>query len=292
MAKFFFLNVGFAITFYTIITSFLFLIFSILDYKFPDRIDFTYFNPPSLQLAFIFVLTPILILLKYFINLEIKSNPSQKESKLVQWISYFTIFISGTALISDLVIVSFYFFSGKDITLKFILKSLTIFTLASLIAIYYYLEIKNKISFNQEKFLGLLFVFLMYLTVFYSFLIFGTPSVQRKMRIDNQRINHLQSIQWEIRNYFVNKGKLPESTEEIYEFSSFVIPKDPITQEEYQYRKIDDLNYELCANFYLENYALQFPSPYKNEDWTHPVGKYCFQRKINSAIDKPIIPKD
>lgn len=292
MAKFFFLNIGFTAIFYTIISSFLFLVFSIIDYKFIDRIDFIYFNPPFLRLAIIFVLTPILILLKYFINIEIKSEPSRKESKLVQWISYFTIFISAIVIISDLVIVSYYFFSGKDITLKFILKSLTIFIISGFVIGYYYFEIKNRLTFKQEKFVGLFFVFLMYLTIFYSFLVFGTPSVQRKIRIDNQRISHLQNIQGEIKNYFINKGKLPESLNEISSFSSFVIPKDPITQEEYQYRKIDDLNYELCANFYLENYTVQVPFTYTNEDWRHPAGKHCFQRKINPAIDKPIIPKD
>jgi hypothetical protein len=66
------------------------------------------------------------------------------------------------------------------------------------------------------------------------------------------------------------------------------LPKDPVTKIDYEYRKLNGLEYELCAVFAMESEAagddqsgLRHIGYYGNgKFWEHPAGRHCFRLSV------------
>lgn len=126
-----------------------------------------------------------------------------------------------------------------------------------------------------------------------GFFIVGSPQTERLRRFDDRRVSDLQNIQWQIVSFWQQKERLPESLDELADdISGWTAPKDPQTLKSYQYSKGEDLSFELCADFVLESeddkssiesslYPSAFDGFGKLENWAHPKGQHCFERKID-----------
>ena len=79
----------------------------------------------------------------------------------------------------------------------------------------------------------------------------------------------------------------------------YVSQVDPQTQKPYEYEKIDDTTYNLCAEFNkASDDKMSQTSPYvdtvmpyggASAPWTHPAGKHCFNKTINpNMYSKPM----
>ena len=129
------------------------------------------------------------------------------------------------------------------------------------------------------------------LSVVAGFFIVGSPKEERARKQDDQRVQHLQFIQSEIINYWVNKEKLPETLSLIEDsIRGILVPKDPESGADYEYKIIDakELKFALCADFNLLSLELQSSrapkavEPYFTEqNWTHTAGMVCFERTID-----------
>jgi len=134
-----------------------------------------------------------------------------------------------------------------------------------------------------------------------GFFIVGSPQEERLRRFDEQRVGHLQTLQYQILNYWQNKGGLPAKLSDLRDdISGFVPPVDPEKSGvEYDYRVIDEkqLKFELCADFArpsLSRMEAGYPKiarpiePYSiSENWQHDSGRVCFERAIDKEIYKP-----
>lgn len=134
-------------------------------------------------------------------------------------------------------------------------------------------------------------------TVIAGFFIVGSPKEERLRRFDQQRVEHLQFLQSEIVNYWMNKELLPKNLEALKDdIRGIAIPTDPETGSEYQYAIKGPLNFSLCATFAkpsLEsgvNIGQPKPvAPYGygiQENWQHDAGYTCFERIIDPEIYK------
>jgi hypothetical protein len=137
---------------------------------------------------------------------------------------------------------------------------------------------------------------LLMVTIVLGFFIIGSPMDARLYKYDEQKVSDLQNIQWQLVNYYQQKGKLPVALQELADpISGWVIPLDPQTGEQYSY-KSDKLAFQLCAAFNKDARAnapytfaarpMSEPEPGVDGDlaqspWNHGPGVMCFDREID-----------
>ena len=83
-----------------------------------------------------------------------------------------------------------------------------------------------------------------------GFFLIGSPFLERQRQFDQQRINDLTSIQWQIINYWQSKAVLPESIVQLKnDISGYMPPVDPESKVSYFYKSTGKLTFQLCATF-------------------------------------------
>ena len=142
-------------------------------------------------------------------------------------------------------------------------------------------------------------------TVIAGFFIVGSPATERLRKYDEQRVNALQSIQWQVVNYWQNKQQLPEDLSALNDdISGFRVPADPQGGASYEYQEKGDTDFSLCAVFSFDNtntngtvaFPMYAPMPasksggYQPDSWAHGVGRVCFDRHIDKDMYPPRAP--
>ncbi len=124
-------------------------------------------------------------------------------------------------------------------------------------------------------------------TVAWGFFLVGSPATQRLERLDQQRLDDLQTIAREIQAMVEDpndKGTLKEALPKTLEDAARrarderINLTDPESGEAYTYRATSETTYELCATFtgQRDSDASVF--------WNHPAGKHCFKIDV---LDPP-----
>jgi hypothetical protein len=106
-------------------------------------------------------------------------------------------------------------------------------------------------------------------------------------------VNDLTSIQWQIVNYWQQKGSIPADISALNDsISGYIIPVDPETGKAYGYQKSGALTFKLCGDFelaadsaYGSKYATDSSAAYPmipgSSNWSHGAGTVCFDRTID-----------
>ncbi|MDD5344291.1 MAG: DUF5671 domain-containing protein [Smithella sp.] len=326
---FFFLCLGLLITLITSVTSFLNLVFETLNKRFPDVLNASYqygyltydYENIRMAVATHIIFFPVFLKISYFWKKFTKGEMGTTDHIIRKWVIYIILFLSAMVLMVDLVALIRYFISG-EITTRFILKVVVVLVTALVVGKYYILDLKdNKIfGFNIRR-SGLIFSSVSFILVIaaisFSFLIMGSPAKQRSLRLDDKRIDDLQSIQYQVINYWQQKEKLPAKLSDLSNpLTGYSLPVDPEFEKGniYEYFIKDELKFELCATFALpmpqgwreygssngggiipmvaydtkETSAVSYP--YRggiNESWDHQSGRTCFERTIDKDIYPP-----
>lgn len=295
-AKDFFLWAGAMLALYVGVFSFVALMFDYLDYVFPDTTLYYNYDPYqgsiSYEMASLIVLAPVLLILMRVIRKGIQAEPARAQVWVRRWALFLTLFIAGATVVVDLIVLLTTFLSGEELSARFLLKVLVVLLVASagfmhfIADLWGYWEKKPQYARYVSWAVGVLVA----LTVAAGFLIIGSPQQQRAMRIDQQRVSDLQSIQSQIVTYWQQKESLPENLSDLNDpLSYFVVPVDPVTKEAYLYTRQSPLDFTLCATFATEGYSwdknLSSPRPatfdVANENWQHGKGEVCFDRSID-----------
>lgn len=321
--KFFFLSLGVIITLIASVSAFLSLVFETLNNKFPDALNAVYqygynsynFESARASMATLIILFPVFLVLSHFWNKEGKKNLGKIDEVIKKWMVYLILFLSGIVSIVDLVTLVRYFVSG-EITTRFILKVVITLAIAIGVGVYYIFVLKGRSKvwgINAHVYPAVKSSILVVALIVWSFSVIGTPKEQRAWRLDDKRVQDLQSIQWQVINFWQQKEKLPGDLKELSNpISGFMLPIDPEFEKgkTYDYRPINNLTFELCAEFsadmpkgwqeygggkgiipmmgYAEDVAVSYPSfGGINESWDHSVGEKCFERTIDPDIYPP-----
>ncbi len=203
--------------------------------------------------------------------------------------------------------------------MRFILKVTAVLIAILCVGVYFIFELRGR-----EKFLGMKIGIesavkssvLVLLLIVWSFIVMGSPFKQRMFRLDDRRVSDLQSVQYQVINYWQQKEKLPKQLADLTNpLSGFSLPVDPEFEKgrNYEYFVKDDkkLTFELCATFSLaipkgwREYgggevipmmdfggrdiavsSYPYPGGGINESWDHDMGRVCFER----TIDKDMFP--
>lgn len=301
----FFLHVAAIATLYTSSYALLQLTFQLVDYLFPDELAY-YVDPYAgairWSIALLVIIFPVYILCVWFLNLEMVKNPEKRDVGIRKWLLYLTLFISGAVIVGDLVALINTFLGG-EITARFILKVAAVLIVAALIFGYYIFDLRSSGGRDRRTyrlFMGTAIALVISVLVG-GFLVMGSPAAQRIKRFDATRVEHLQTIQWEIINHWQQREALPSNLEALTNpIGGWIAPTDPDTQEPYGYEVLGPRTFKLCATFSLasddglESVSTSSPRPVKtipgsveSWNWKHDVGETCFERTIDPKVYPP-----
>ena len=302
--KDFFLWLGSMAALYVSIVSILTLYFQYINYLFPDALN-SYVDPYSSTIRFaiasVVVATPLYIYLTRMVNSEIRATPEKRDLWVRRWLIYITLFVGGLTLAIDLIVLINTFLGG-DITMRFVLKVVAVFLVVTAFFWYYISDLRGVWERNAKlgHMLGWVMGGIVVLSIAGGFLITGSPFDQRLYRFDEQKTADLQNIQYQVVNYYQQKGSIPNTLVELHDpISGNILPLDPQTGAEYSYTKKGALEFSLCTTFNKESRPtdpnLTRPvaaMPIKGMPgevgidlyslpWTHGVGEVCFDRTID-----------
>jgi len=289
-----FLHLLAIVTLYWSAISFVTLLWQFINNYFPDKLTNYYSGNFSLSLirfnvSAIIIVFPVFILISWFLNKIYKKEAVVRESKIRKWLIYLTLFIASLVIIGDLIFVINQFLGG-EITVRFILKSLSVLLVAAVIFGYYLDDVRREMPTKLAKYFAWVSGILVLAAIVGAFIIVGSPTRARLMQFDQQKISDLQNIQSQIVNYYQRKSVLPNSISDLNDsISGFAEPTDPQTKASYEYVVNDaaNLSFKLCANFNKENQNSNESYYYGNNDkWNHQAGRVCFER----TIDKQLYP--
>ncbi len=113
----------------------------------------------------------------------------------------------------------------------------------------------------------------------WGFVVVGSPDTRRHQRLDERRLEHLQTIQREIQELVTDedfpgtlRSPLPATLAELATRAKTrkIESLDAETGAPYVYRVLSDTTYEVCATFALPRNARW------EVFWNHPAGSHCF----------------
>jgi len=282
------------------------LLWQYVNYFFPDVLNYMAVYYASGLIRFLvsslIIVFPVFILVSWFLNKIYRNEAQVRESKIRKWLIYLTLFIASLVIIGDLVSV-INMLLGGEITIRFILKALSVLVVAAAVFWYYIDDVRRDVPTGLAKPFAWVSGILVLAVVIGAFFIVGSPVTARLMQFDQQKVFDLQGIQSEIVNYWQRKEALPNSLADLNDpISGYKVPADPQNEEkgydyEYNIKDAKNLSFELCANFNkqakdqdINNRAMPLagvPESY-NQNWDHSSGRVCFERTIDKQLYPPL----
>ncbi len=122
-------------------------------------------------------------------------------------------------------------------------------------------------------------------TVVAAIAVMGSPAEQRRMRIDERRVDDLRQVDAAVRAYRVDTNALPDTLDALNARPGVALDvSDPETGSRYAYRKTDRDAFELCATFVTDTAARPRTGRRWHEPrWAHGAGRHCFTLRIDDA---------
>ncbi len=291
------------------VVSFSAILWQYINFSFPDPLEMYYsglFDIIKNSISSLIVAWPVFLFLSWSTGRDLKRNESKKHIWIRRWLLHLMLFAASITIIIDLITLINSFLSG-ELTTRFFLKVLVILVVAVTVFVYYLWDLRrNPTKRTPIPRVGAIATSVVILLAFVAgFFVVGSPAHQRDIRMDENRISDLQSIQYQVLFYWQQKDSLPESLDSLNDpLYGYEVPIDPITDEAYRYSVEDDLSFSLCATFSTSSdergneyqYVERSPYPVVGDtftDWTHDVGEHCFDRTIDPELHSTneVIPK-
>lgn len=300
--KDFFLWAGAMLALYGSVIAFIALVFDYINYALPDTALNYYVDPyqggVAYEMASLIVLAPVFLILMRVIRRNIAADPSRSEVWVRRWALFLILFLAGATMVIDLIVLIYTFLSGEELGARFLLKVLLVLLVAAAGFMHFSADLWGYWEKNPAyaRYINWATGLLVALTILAGFLIIGSPQSQRELRLDNQRVSDLQSLQSQIVSYYQQKERLPQNLADLNDpLSYYVVPVDPETGVDYGYRTTNAPNanpsFEVCATFTTQSAGTDpsYAEPmgrYVGMDskWEHGVGQTCFERVIDPEL--------
>ena len=106
----------------------------------------------------------------------------------------------------------------------------------------------------------------------------GSPQRQRELRFDERRVSDLRGLSNAVSRHYRETRRLPETLERLVDGMALsAVPRDPGTNEAYEYEIDGPRDFHLCATFLRAS-----PNSAPDEFWNHPDGRHCFRFDFSS----------
>ncbi|MBW4462678.1 MAG: hypothetical protein KME47_20945 [Nodosilinea sp. WJT8-NPBG4] len=115
------------------------------------------------------------------------------------------------------------------------------------------------------------------LAIVAGFWVLGTPGRQREIAADRQRLQDVASIAQRLHEQYLaddDSFELPATLDAIE------LRNDPLTNQPYEYERLSDRDFNLCATFDTDSSTHRLSAQESNPDaerWQHPEGRHCFE---------------
>ncbi|MBL8158616.1 hypothetical protein JNK62_03740 [bacterium] len=296
--KDFFLWAGAMVSLYGSVVAFITLVFSYINYVFPDPLAYytvdVFSGGMRFQMASLIVLVPVTLILMRLIRKDIAADSDKKDLWIRRWALFLTVFIAGAAIVIDLITLINYFLGG-ELTSRFLLKVAVLLLVAGGVFLHFFADLKGYWLKQPQRaqMVGWAAGLLVLVTILAGFFIMGTPAEARLYRFDSQKADDLLSIQWQVVNFWQQKETLPASLEELNDpIGGWRNPVDPQSGESYRYERTSNSSFKLCATFNrssdenkrqssIARPAAMYGAPMPDENWDHGEGEHCFDRTID-----------
>jgi hypothetical protein len=237
--------------------------------------------------AAIIIAFPIYLLLSRLIGREVAREPEKRGSAIRKWLTYITLFVAAVVIIGDLTVLVTRVLAG-ELPPRFVLKVLVVILIAGTVFSHYLGDLRRD---EQEAGAPMaptspgarLAAGAVFAVMIAGLLLAGSPRQERHRQLDVQRVDALQSITGAIRSYHVYRGVLPESLALMLQLPDpYPRPtlRDPETGRPYEYRILDSLHCELCAEFQTADTTAGRIAGTRPGFWEHPAGRYCFPFEV------------
>lgn len=297
----FFLQLGVLAGLYVSAISLLTLLFKIINLTVYDPLEnyfSVYYDPYTsgirLAIAALIIVFPLYLILARILNQTYLGDPTKRELALRKWISYLTLFVAGITLVVSLITLLNSFLGGST-TLRFAFKILAVLIVAGITFWYYLYDLRQTQSNGRvNKLMALLSAVAVIAAIVGGFVLMGSPFTQRALRLDSQKVNDLQSLQWQIIEHWRQRETLPADLNALSGgLDRGSLPLDPQTGQAYEYLVGGPQVFSLCATFNQPTperpgFGPRPVTPTKSvavpsDNWQHGSGRTCFERTIDPA---------
>ena len=296
-----FLHLLAIVALYIAAVSFGTLLFQYVNHFFPDPLN----DPLGVAsaairwaLASLVIVFPVYVWISWFLGRDAVRDPAKRELLVRKWLLYFTLFLAAIVIITDLVVLIYNFLDG-ELSARFILKVVAILFIAAVVFGYYFWNLRHDAMASRDALMRFFVwgvVLIVAVAAVGGFFLVGSPFAQRMRRFDERRVGDLQTIQWQVVNYWQSKEKLPVALDNLRDpISNFVPPVDPESGAAYEYRPLDELAFELCATFRTASRVSSATEAKPlgleelgAEDWAHEASRTCFTRTIDPVLYPPV----
>lgn len=295
-AKHFVLQLGSLISLYLSIAFFIVLTFGYVNLLFPDSLESVWeieSAADSIRFGFamVAVFFPTYLILTRLVNQQRRTSTDNHYLGLTKWLIYLSLLVAGLVLLGDLVAVIMGFLNG-ELTSRFLLKALAVFGVTGA-AFYFYIQDAKGYWLTRAKaavLYGAVATTVIVGVLMAALLNIPSPATVREMKADSELVTALQTIQWQIEDYYATNESLPGSVKSA--FGAFDRLPGSNNLAEYTYTVETETNYTLCTTFNHDSNLLdnQYrPVPYqnaqdalyrKNSNWDYRAGEWCFEREV------------
>lgn len=192
----------------------------------------------------------------------------------------FTLFLAFIAMISDVITIVYNVLDG-EISIRFLMKAFALLFIAGAIFSYYFYDLRRETNeFSKpSKWIAMAASGVIFLTILAGFAIIGTPMQQRMRKLDENRVRDLQLLQSRITTYWNTNLNTPPSLNALKTQTN---TKDAETGKLYEYIRVNENEYQLCAEFSSDNNDTT--RYYYSETYTWATkGRHCFNIKIQQT---------
>jgi hypothetical protein len=113
-------------------------------------------------------------------------------------------------------------------------------------------------------------------------ILLGSPAKERMRRLDERRVNDLQAISSRVNLYWTRHKSLPSSLLELSREPGIAVnTTDPETGQPFEYKAVNDKNYDLCAQF--DHDMAEDQDTLIKDFWTHGSGRQCFHFRVTET---------
>lgn len=284
-------NFGLFLTLMLSIGTFLIMLFNAIDAKFPDVLNNNYSvvgmsSEQAIMIATLVVVFPLFLIFAFLISKEIKKNSLKKDIAIRKSVVY-TLLVASVVTVIGTLIATIYTWLLGSTTNSFLLKAAVIVLVSIILFFYFYYSLKR--DYVKETFIpniiAILSAILIVAGIIWSITMLGTPSKTRMVKLDEQKLQDIQNLKYNIQSYVQSRNKLPSKLEDLDEKSSII---DKETRNVYEYYPLSFsgnssptvFDYRICTTFVL---ASNKPTPENSYFWrAHQEGYQCFD--INDSI--------
>lgn len=258
------------------------------------------------------VALPVYLVLSWRLQRARRRNPAMQGSRIRKWLTYVTLVFAASTLIGDFIAVIYSLLAG-ELTLRFLMKAAVIAAIAGVIFFYYVRDAERDEDSPPSLLLdrvvagGVTIVAIAAAATGVS--VIDSPAAVRAYERDETRLTAIADIAGSVDCYYTYEGRTPDSLEAMrralderssatpLEYGcSWYEQVDPATGEPYEYSRVSDVSYELCATFdratrdmgtpQTRSYSWRQNSGYRTMNATHPEGRHCFTLTAESLEDE------